>query len=313
MPCPTRSRRTGTIRSGSRWPQPCCRPAAMAKPSSNSSLRCAGRPPTAGLTTDWRNCIWHAATPPRRARPKLTSPKPGSATASFCRFRICEARPPAGDAGAQAGASFASSNSERLARPRALRSRVHGVERLACGHEQAVAFGAAEADVAADFRQTDAADQLAVRRPDRDTAVADGATGVAGCPEVAVDVAAQAVGAALHAVDHAIAEPLEVRELVVGADIRHEDFALAAGAGIARALASAGDVELLVVSREAEAIGIGHLLLGHDKVDAPGRIEAIAVGRQFAFARHEAGGLADPWIELAAGVAGATRDIRLTL
>src|SRR5215510_1060691 len=207
-----------------------------------------------------------------------------------------------------ADVSFSSFSSERLARPRALRCRVHGIERLACGHEQTVALGAAEADVAADFRQTDAADQFAVRRPDRNTAIADGAAGVAGCPEVAVDVAAQAIGAALHAVDHAIAESLEVRELVVGADIGHEDFALAARTGVARPFAGAGDVELLVVSREAEAIGIGHLLLGHHKVDAPGRIEAIAVGRQLALARHEAGRLADLWIEPAAGVAGATRD-----
>ena len=36
------------------------------------------------------NCTRHAATPPRRARPRPTLPKPGSATASCCRFPISE-------------------------------------------------------------------------------------------------------------------------------------------------------------------------------------------------------------------------------
>jgi hypothetical protein len=46
-----------------------------------------------------------------------------------------------------------------------LRGEIDRVERLARGHEQPVALWAAEADVAADLRQTDAADQLALRRP----------------------------------------------------------------------------------------------------------------------------------------------------
>ena len=65
---------------------------------------------------------------------------------------------------------------------------VEGVERLARRHEQAVALGPAEADVAADLGQADAADQLALRGPHRDAAVADGAAGVARDPEIAVDV-----------------------------------------------------------------------------------------------------------------------------
>src|SRR6185369_2353594 len=169
-----------------------------------------------------------------------------------------------------------------------------------------------EADVATHFGQADAADQLAFRRPHRHTAIADGATGIARSPDVATDVAAHAVRPAFHAVDHKIAEPLVVGELVVGTDIEHEHVALAAGAGVARPLAGRGDIELLVVGREAEAVGIGHLLLGHHEVDAAGGIDAIAIGRQFTLARHEAGRLADPRIELAAGIARTTRDIRLT-
>src|SRR3954468_22559094 len=99
----------------------------------------------------------------------------------------------------------------RSARPGTLRCRVHGVDRLTRGHEQAVAFGTAEGDVAANFGQANAADQLAVWRPDRHAAVADSAACIAGCPDVAVDVAAQAVRPALHAVNHAIAEALDVR------------------------------------------------------------------------------------------------------
>src|SRR3954462_5115806 len=46
----------------------------------------------------------------------------------------------------------------------ALRGGIHGVERLARGHEQAVALGAAEADVAAHLGQPDTADELAIPR-----------------------------------------------------------------------------------------------------------------------------------------------------
>src|SRR5215218_1419296 len=124
-----------------------------------------------------------------------------------------------------------------LARACTLRGRVHRIERLARGHEQAVSLGAAEADVAAHFGKPDAAEQLAVRRPGRHTAVADGTAGIAGRPDIAVDVAAHAVRPALHAVDHALAEPLLVGELVIAADVEHKDLALAAGPGVAGSLA----------------------------------------------------------------------------
>src|SRR3954454_13953182 len=112
------------------------------------------------------------------------------------------------------------------ARSGALRGRVHRIERLARRHEQAIALGAAEADVAAHFGQPDAAEELALRRPRRHAAVADGAAGIAGGPDVAVDVAAHAVRPALHTVDHALAEPLLVRQLVVAADVEDENLIL---------------------------------------------------------------------------------------
>src|SRR5439155_19845125 len=175
-----------------------------------------------------------------------------------------------------------------LARSCALRRGIDGIERLARGHEQAVTLGAAEADVATHLRQTDTAEQLALRRPHRHAAITHRTSGVARTPDVAVDIAAYAVRPAFHAVDHEIAEPLVVAELVVGADVEHEHVALAARAGIAGSLAGRGDIQLLVVGREAEAVGIGHLLFGHHEIDAAGGIDAIAIGRQFALARHEA-------------------------
>src|SRR5262245_19125818 len=178
----------------------------MARPSSSSSLRCAGRRPTAGHITDWRNCIRPAATPRRRAKPRPTLRKPGSATASSCSFRISDAyaTPQGRRRFTPTPLRFIQGWLTNSARPRALCCRVHRIERLARSHEQAVALGAAEADVAADFGQANAADQLAFRSPHGNPAVADGAAGIAGGPDIAVDVAAQAVGSALHTVDHAI-------------------------------------------------------------------------------------------------------------
>src|ERR1043165_8386909 len=97
-----------------------------------------------------------------------------------------------------------------LTRTRALRADVKRVERLAGRHEQPVALRAAEANVTADLRQPDTADQLALRGPHGDTAVADVAAGVRGAPHVAVHVAAHTVRPALDTVDHEIAEELAV-------------------------------------------------------------------------------------------------------
>src|SRR5205823_10503971 len=122
-----------------------------------------------------------------------------------------------------------------------------------------------------------AADELAFRRPHGDAAVADRTAGIARAPQIAADVTAHAVRPALHAVDHEIAEQLLIGELVIGADVEHMHVALAAGAAVARPLAGRDDVQLLVVGREREPVGIGHLLLADDEIDAPARIDAVAV------------------------------------
>jgi hypothetical protein len=54
-------------------------------------------------------------------------------------------------------------------------------------------------------------------------------------------------------------------------DVEHVDVALAARAGVARPFAGRGDVELLVIVRECEAVGIGHLLLADDKISSAAR------------------------------------------
>src|SRR3954453_19395810 len=84
--------------------------------------------------------------------------------------------------------------------PRALRVDVEGVERVAGGDEQAVAFLAAEGEVGAALGQPDAHHQLTFRREHpppvelrRPDAPAD--------PEIAIDIAAHAVGIAALAVD----------------------------------------------------------------------------------------------------------------
>ena len=77
---------------------------------------------------------------------------------------------------------------------------VDRVQRLAAGHEETVALGAAEADVRADLRKTDLTDPVAVRGEDVHPVVA--VTDPAGAgPDVAVLVAADAVGEAGLAVE----------------------------------------------------------------------------------------------------------------
>src|SRR5207248_10856564 len=68
------------------------------------------------------------------------------------------------------------------------------IDRLARGHEQAVALLAAETDVGAALGQHDAADHLAVGGIDGDPVL--GLAAAPGAPEVTVGVNAQAVAAA---------------------------------------------------------------------------------------------------------------------
>src|SRR6185436_5778741 len=130
--------------------------------------------------------------------------------------------------------------------------------------------------------QTDAPDQLAGGGVDRDAAVAHRAAGIAGAPQVAVDVGAHAVGAALDAVDHEVAEDLVVGELVVRRDVVDVHVALAAGARVAGALAGADDVELLEVRREAQAVGVGTGVFAGHLRDRAALVDAIDGGGQLA-------------------------------
>jgi hypothetical protein len=77
----------------------------------------------------------------------------------------------------------------------ALGIEVHGVERLARRHEQAVALRPAEADVGADLRQQNLADAHPVGRKDMDPVIA-GPNPAGGRIDVALGVGADAVGKA---------------------------------------------------------------------------------------------------------------------
>ena len=69
---------------------------------------------------------------------------------------------------------------------------VHGIERLARGHEQAVLLRPAKTDIAADLRQTDQANAIAIWCEHVDTviAVADPARS---SPDIAILVAAETI------------------------------------------------------------------------------------------------------------------------
>src|SRR5664279_6000278 len=83
----------------------------------------------------------------------------------------------------------------RLRRLRSLPLNVQRVQRLAGGHEQPIALGAAEAEVGAGLRQVDLADQFTLGHEDVH-AVKAGATPASAGPHVAVRIAADAVGRA---------------------------------------------------------------------------------------------------------------------
>src|SRR5438105_4088331 len=127
-----------------------------------------------------------------------------------------------------------------------------------------VALRAAEAEIAADLGQTDAADERSRGRPHGHPAIAEAApagVAVARDPEVAVDVSADTIRPALDAVDHEVGEELLAGELVVAGHVEHVHVAVAAGVGVAPAAAGADHVQLLVVGREGQTVGTGDLIL----------------------------------------------------
>ena len=73
------------------------------------------------------------------------------------------------------------------------------------------------------------------------------AAGVASRPQIAFDIDANAVGRALDAIDHEIAEQLRCAKPVVRADVEDVDAAIAAASRVARELREADDVELLLI------------------------------------------------------------------
>ena len=114
------------------------------------------------------------------------------------------------------GMNWRESARARLSARRALRVHIQRVDRLARGHEQAVALQAAEAEVGAALGQRDAADHDAVGREDHD-AVEFGIAHAPAAPQIAVDVAAHAVRRAGAGVDeHAL-----VGNLVAAGRRRH--------------------------------------------------------------------------------------------
>src|SRR5258705_6949278 len=142
-----------------------------------------------------------------------------------------------------------------LSRSRSLGGDIERVQRLAGRHEQPIALGSAEGDVAAHLGQADATDELTFRRPHRHPAVAQIAAAIARDPEIAVHVTAGAVGSALDAVNHTVTEEPAVGDLVVAAHVEYMDVAVAPRVRVARSPPRADDVELLVVRREHEPVG----------------------------------------------------------
>src|SRR6185295_10629955 len=102
------------------------------------------------------------------------------------------------------GASGVSSS----AGSRALSRGIDGVNRLACDHEQPVALGTAEGDVAAYLGQPNPAQQLGIRAPHRDTTVAYIPAGIACAPKIAEHVGTKAIRTTMHAIDLAVGEHL---------------------------------------------------------------------------------------------------------
>ena len=126
---------------------------------------------------------------------------------------------------------------------RALRVHIQRVDRLARGHEQAVALQAAEAEVGAALGQGDAADHDAVGREHHD-AVEFGIAHAPAAPQIAVDVGAHAVGRAGAGVDE---DALVGKLVAAGRDVIGENLA-------GRHAAEFDDVENLLVRREAQPV-----------------------------------------------------------
>jgi hypothetical protein len=130
------------------------------------------------------------------------------------------------------------------ARRGALSRNLHHVERLAGSHEQAIALGTAKTDVRAHFRQTNPSDQLGRRIKHQDAGIAERRARAA--PQMPGNVRAHAIRPAFDAIYSHVGEQPLIDDF--GAlHVKGIDISVAAGPGVARALASADHVKGLVV------------------------------------------------------------------
>src|ERR1700729_2944359 len=132
---------------------------------------------------------------------------------------------------------------------RALRFDIDRIQRLARGHEQAIALLAAEAEIGAGLRQADLTDPLAVRRKDLDTVIAV-ADPSGTHPDIAFGVDAQAVREAGFAVERHVDQRARVRKLVAIQVVLPDDvfgLRIMGDAGVA-------DIDLLVVVAKRNTI-----------------------------------------------------------
>ena len=107
----------------------------------------------------------------------------------------------------------------------------------------------------------------------------------------------------MHSIDFAVREHPLIGQLVIRSDIENMNVSLAGRSG-------AGDVQLLEIGREAQAVGVGHLVVCNHYIQASTRIPAIDLGRQLLFGIADAHRLTDTVVELALRVALAASGIR---
>src|SRR6185312_7204606 len=91
---------------------------------------------------------------------------------------------------------------------RALDAQLQHVKRLRGGDEQMIALGPAEAEIGGAFRQTDAAQDLALRAPHRNAGITQHRVGAG--PDISGPIGAHAVGMAIDAIDHAVGELMQI-------------------------------------------------------------------------------------------------------
>src|SRR5450830_592126 len=153
---------------------------------------------------------------------------------------------------------------------------IHGIQRMAAGHEQAIFLGAAEDQIRTTFRQVDMGDGLALRVEDAHAVEvgwinAERAIAAPATPQVAIGIDLEAIDAARTAsIDGQLARAEFAA--VVGQFIG-PDHTVRRGAGL-------DDVEYLFVGRKRQAIGTGQRVVDQAELAALA-VDAIDRMRQF--------------------------------